>query len=64
MEWISVDERVPDNSDIVLFWHKVWNCPVCGCINKNELIVTEKTLTTKWPLESFTHWAPLPEPPK
>ncbi len=39
-------------------WHSVWKCPVTIAYrswgDRNAWV--EKTLTTEWPLEAFTHW--------
>ena len=55
-EWISVDDRLPKNSDNVLVCHN------------NGLVTTNAWLGSNWWLNNernqITHWMPLPEPPE
>lgn len=62
-KWISVSERLPEHSKIVL----------C-CLTFNELRILQWDSVSKWWLgygagddwrqKDVTHWMPLPEPPK
>ena len=53
-EWISVDDRLPKNSDNVLVCHN------------NGLVTTNAWLGSNWWFNNernqITHWMPLPEP--
>ena len=55
-EWISVDDRLPKNSDNVLVCHN------------NGLVTTNAWLGANWWFKNernqITHWMPLPEPPE
>ena len=55
-EWISVDDRLPKNSDNVLVCHN------------NGLVTTNAWLGSNWWFNNernqITHWMPLPEPPE
>ena len=61
MEWISVDERLPENDESVL------GCAV-GCDDGIDICSCENGVWrdnhcnpyTEYPI---THWMPLPEPP-
>ena len=55
-KWISVDDRLPDSSDLVL----TYSAEIQG--HKYRLIVPNLNLAT-FPV-SVTHWMPLPNPPK
>jgi hypothetical protein len=60
--WISVEERLPDDGDSVLIfhksgdmftaWYRTWNEDWC---DYNGFLVGE---------DEVTHWQPLPEPPE
>ena len=71
MEWISVDDRLPeleDNSVLAYFSHggidmvhiqSYFSDITAGLDSKGN------QLYTKWYLsQNVTHWMPLPEPPK
>lgn len=55
-EWLSIDDRLPEDSATVLVCHK------------NGLVTTNAWLGAHWWFENernpITHWMPLPEPPK
>lgn len=55
-EWISVDDRLPEDSANVLVCHK------------NGLVTTNAWLGANWWFKNernpITHWMPLPQPPK
>lgn len=55
-EWVSVDDRLPKNSDNVLVCHN------------NGLVTTNAWLGANWWFKNernqITHWMPLPEPPE
>lgn len=59
MEWISVEDRLPEKSGEYLTY--------CGeydgtSILNFEVMKTKGKWKTKW--KEVTHWMPLPEPPK
>ena len=56
MKWISVEDRLPENSDLVL----TYASDISG--HKYRLIVPNLSLKT-FPA-SVTHWQPLLKPPK
>lgn len=67
MEWISIKDRLPDNSNLVLVAHTgsttadSWVC--CGhhsYISDQWYNQFQEQTDEIWP----THWAELPEPPK
>ena len=55
-EWVSVDDRLPKNSDNVLVCHN------------NGLVTTNAWLGANWWFKNernqITHWMPLPDPPE
>lgn len=60
MEWISVEDRLPENKVRVLLFD-----------NEGFGVVSGRLIASVWYLESekdlnsnVTHWMPLPEPPK
>ena len=60
-EWISVDERLPDENEYVMIWDGKWQ------IAKIEKGITERERTlimAKLFGQNVTHWMPLPHPPK
>ena len=63
-EWISVNDRLPENSDSVLVFGKY----ICGgsidmawCNSVTKTFYSEEESHL---LDNVTHWMPLPEPPK
>ncbi len=70
MKWISVKNRLPNNTffvnDLVLFFSKKHGMAMVGCYDDEFSIWTrlpwgagDKSLN----FEDVTHWMPLPEPP-
>ena len=64
-EWVSVEERLPEDKQIVLFHQKN------GFIYCAEYFAGNKLLSPAWFIDNdcweageVTHWMPLPEPPE
>ena len=64
-EWISVDEKLPENGQIVLFHQKD------GFIYCAEYFVGKELMSPEWFIDNdswnakvVTHWMPLPAPPE
>jgi len=68
-EWQPI-ETAPKDGTSILAWHTVWKCPVSVYWREKPKVYPveckwlESTLTTAWPERAFTHWMPLPAPPK
>ena len=63
-EWVRVEERLPENGQIVLFHQKD------GFIYCAEYFVGKELMSPEWFIDNdswnakvVTHWMPLPEPP-
>lgn len=68
-EWQPI-ETAPRDGTVIQCWHKVYKCPISvlwkddGFPYRGErLNWYERSYTTAWPEQSFTHWMPLPPPP-
>lgn len=60
-EWISVKERLPEESNInVLVYTVTGQQYVAGCY---DVFGVKRFFTNAMPIV-VTHWMPLPEPPK
>lgn len=66
-EWISVNDKLPEYSQLVLIYTKWGTVSICRYSGKHELF----NAYDEWwrPLAKLfcikpTHWMPLPEPPK
>ncbi len=55
--WISVEERLPENNQVVLGYHPMY---IFICKKLKDRFVVKMNLT---PCD-ITHWQPLPQPPK
>ena len=73
--WISVEDRLPEDSELVLFWwkpideNKHAESHILGSLSfYGELNTLKKTVWANgryYDLKThITHWMPLPEPPK
>lgn len=68
MEWISVEDRLPENNkkvlcfvnDIVSSWQEILECYTCPEYLTHEWLDSE---SEDYPC-IVTHWPELPEPPK
>ena len=68
-QWISVDERVPDNDAPVLVWYEYWRYDDYNCMWQAYGIA--QYIYDRWTGEDLNGsrvkvlaWQPLPEPPK
>jgi len=57
MEWISVEDRLPDEGVDVLLW---CGWAITGLIGNDNSFYTEDGVN---PCHNVTHWMSLPEPP-
>lgn len=62
MEWVSVNDRLPDANETVLVTNgarvkEVWFCQRTKLDKPNFMFTTMK-------FDEITHWMPLPSPPK
>lgn len=61
-EWVSVDERLPQNNEQVLMYSAKWNIAEAGSYwNKHFWVYSE--IGDGYIAENITHWMPLPAPP-
>ena len=61
-EWVSVDERLPQNNEQVLMYSAKWNIAEAGSYwNKHFWVYSE--IGDGYIAENITHWTPLPAPP-
>lgn len=58
MEWISVEDRLPDRAGDILSYHSDWGVQLSHYNGGSDFISTGLYYT------EATHWMPLPEPPK
>lgn len=68
MEWISVKDRLPEDTDCI-----VYGTPTCGTCGKNPIVTQARYGSRKGDYFVFgeydcyievTHWMPLPTPPE
>lgn len=61
MEWVSVSDKLPEQSGWYLIWHPEKSTRPIEAFWS----VSDKTWGRDWNRTEFvTHWMPLPEPPK
>lgn len=64
-EWISVDEKLPKDGQIVLFHQKNGFIYCAGYFAGNQLMFPAWFIDNdSWDAKEVTHWMPLPAPPK
>lgn len=59
MDWISIEDRLPEDNTEVLIWHK-GECQIC--LWETSSWFDELRVDDPKP-EDVTHWMPLPDPP-
>ena len=65
LEWISVNERLPENGHNVLFCKKDGNVSEGHYERRAGLNMwCQYRWSCSIPVEKVTHWMPLPEPPE
>ena len=63
-EWVSVEERLPKNGQIVLFHRKDGFIYCAEYFAGNALMSPRWSIDNgSWDAKEVTHWTPLPEPP-
>ena len=68
-EWISVEDRLPDNDDIVMVIAsgKVGNITLVNAFELETYSIDEGWILEMWPEwedPKVTYWMPLPQPPE
>ena len=61
-EWVSVEERSPENNAQVLMWSAKWNIAEAGSYY-NERFWVYSEIGDAYIADDITHWMPLPAPP-
>ena len=62
-EWVSVEERLPENHAQVLMWSAKWNIAEAGSYYNGRFWVYSE-IGDGYIADNITHWMPLPAPPK
>lgn len=63
-EWISVDEKLPENGQVVLFYQKDGFIYCAEYFAGNALMSPGWFIDNdSWDAKEVTHWMPLPAPP-
>ena len=64
-EWVSVEERLPNDKQIVLFHQKDGFIYCAEYFEGNKILSSAWFIDNdSWEAEEVTHWMPLPAPPK
>ena len=61
-EWVSVEERLPEDNSEVLMWRKKWKIAEAGTYRKAHFWVYDK-IGDSYTADDITHWMLLPAPP-
>lgn len=67
-EWNTNMNDAPRDGSKILMWHQIWGCPVAVQWEPDEddrdgLPWLTCTRDNSWPVEAFSAWMPLPNPP-
>lgn len=62
-EWISVDERLPDDMSVVLVVYNGFTLTSGHMYSESDGSFREIGHCRYTPTDLLTHWMPLPEPP-
>ena len=61
-EWVSVEERLPENKTQVLMWSARWKVAEAGSYYNQHFWVYSE-IGDGYIADNITHWMPLPAPP-
>lgn len=61
-QWISVEDRLPEETEEVL-WFDGGRMEI-GCVFRSRGVTFVSTCHGISPIDEYTHWTPLPAPPK
>ena len=61
-EWVSVEERLPENNAQVLMWSAKWNIAEAGSYYNGRFWVYSE-IGDGYIADDITHWMSLPAPP-
>ena len=61
-EWVSVEERLPENNAEVLMWRKKWKIAEAGTY-RNACFWVYDAIGDSYKADDITYWMPLPAPP-
>ena len=61
-EWVSVEERLPENNAQVLMWSAKWKIAEAGSYYNQDFWVYSE-IGDGYIADKITHWMPLPAPP-
>ena len=61
-EWISVKERLPEEGEKVLWFDR--DDMEVGSVFRSRGVTFVSTSLDLFDIAEYTHWMPLPEPPK
>ena len=62
-EWVSVEDRMPENNTQVLMWSARWKIAEAGSYYNQHFWVYSE-IGDGYIADNITHWMPLPAPPK
>ena len=62
-DWVSVEERLPENHAQVLMWSAKWKIAEAGSYYNQHFWVYSE-IGDAYIADDITHWMPLPEPPE
>lgn len=62
-EWVSVEEKLPEEHADILMWRKRWKIAEAGTFHIGRFWVYDE-IGDSYTADDITHWMPLPEPPK